>query len=156
MNMPQPSDAHRRLTKLAGRWSGEEKMFPSDWDPQGGIAQARTEARVALGEFAVLVDYEQERDGEVVYSGHGVWTVEAHHEEGECVLYWFDSIGTGLETFRGGWDGDVLTVQSRNPMGHARLSHDLSAPGTLRTRMETSQDGEQWSSMFEGTYHRDE
>jgi hypothetical protein len=38
MEMPKPSDGHRRLERLAGRWEGEEKMEPSPWDPQGGTA----------------------------------------------------------------------------------------------------------------------
>ncbi len=154
--MPQPTDAHRSLARLAGQWSGEEQMFPSEWDPQGGVANGRNTARVALGEFAVVTDYEQERDGETVFSGHGVWTVDPNDQENECVLYWFDSIGMGLEVFRGGWDGDVLTVRSRNPMGHARLTSDLSEPGLVRTLMETSPDGEQWKPMFEGRYRRDD
>lgn len=62
MDMPQPTDAHRKLARLAGEWTGEEKVFPSEWDPEGGVALGRTSARVALGEFAVVTDYEQERD----------------------------------------------------------------------------------------------
>jgi len=154
MDMPQPTDAHKKLARLAGRWSGEETMFPSQWDPKGGTATGRTNARVALGDFAVLSDYEQERDGQVVFSGHAIWTVDPHDKEHACVLYWFDSIGMGLETFRGSWKGDVLTVRSRNPMGHARLTYDASNPKVMKSRMETSQDGESWSPMFEGTYHR--
>ncbi len=156
MDMPQPSDAHRRLARLAGQWAGEEKMFPSEWDPKGGVAVGRTSARVALGEFAVVSDYEQERDGRTTFIGHGVWTVDPSDQENECVLYWFDSIGMGLEAFRGGWEGDILTVQSRNAMGHARLTYDLSESGLIRTRMETSQDGDGWETMFEGEYRRED
>ncbi len=152
MEMPQPTDAHVSLGRLAGQWSGEEQMFPSEWDPKGGVAKGSNSARVTLGGFAVVTDYEQERDGQTTFSGHGVWTVDPNDQEKECVLYWFDSIGMGLEVFRGGWDGDVLTVQSRNSMGHARLTHDLSERGVIRTRMETSTDGERWTPMFEGRY----
>lgn len=154
MEMPKPSEAHRKLARLAGSWSGEEELFPSDWDPKGGTAHGRTKARVALGDFAVVSDYEQRRDGQVVFTGHGVWTVDPHDEGHECVLYWFDSIGMGLEIFRGGWNGDVLTVASRSPMGHARLTYDLSEDGVLRNRMEMSADGEHWKPMFAGVYRR--
>lgn len=156
MEMPQPTDAHRNLTRLAGKWSGEEKMFPSQWDPEGGVAVGRTSARVALGEFAVVTDYEQERDGQTTFSGHGVWTVDPRDRENECVLYWFDSIGMGLEAYRGGWDGDVLTVRSHTPMGQARLTYDLSEPRSIRARMENSSDGENWNLMFEATYRRED
>lgn len=153
MEMPRPGELHRTLARLAGEWSGDETMFPSPWDPAGGTADGHTTAREALGGFAVISDYEQRRDGEVSFSGHGVWTVDA--ESQEVVLHWFDSLGMGLEIFRGGWEGDVLTVRSRNPMGHARLTYDLSEEGVVRNRMETSADGESWAPMFEGVYRRD-
>jgi hypothetical protein len=156
MDMPQPTDAHRSLARLAGQWAGEEKMFPSDWDPQGGVAIGRTTARVALAEFAVVADYEQQRDGQTTFTGHGVWTVDPRDQENDCALYWFDSIGMGLEIFRGGWDGEVLTVRSRNPMGHARLTYDFSESGVIRSRMEMSPDGEQWKPLFEGEYRRED
>ena len=152
MEMPRPGEAHRKLERLVGVWSGEETMFPSEWDPAGGTAEATSRARRALDGFAVLVDYEQRRAGQVTFSGHGVWTADA--KSGEVVLYWFDSLGLGLETFRGGWEGDVLAVRSRNPMGHARLVYDLAEPGRMLNRMETSRDGEEWKPMFEGVYRR--
>ncbi len=152
MDMPKPGEAHQKLARLAGRWLGEETMFPSPWDPEGGTAQATTEARVALGGFGVVSDYEQRRGGQVTYSGHGVWMIDT--QESGCLLHWFDSLGMGLEVFRGDWDGDVLKVQSRNPMGHARLTYDLSEVDALKVSMETSEDGETWRPMFRGAYTR--
>jgi len=152
MEMPKPGIAHERLARLAGTWHGEEKMFPSPWDPEGGTAQATTHARVGLGGFAVITDYEQQRGGRVTFSGHGVWTVDA--EDRSCALHWFDCMGMGSEVFRGDWTGDVLTVRSRNAMGHARLTYDVSREKSLRVRMETSGDGKAWQPMFEGAYTR--
>lgn len=152
MDMPRPTEAHRRLARLAGEWEGEEALFPSSWLPAGGTAVGRTSARVALGELAVISDYEQERDGSVVFSGHGVWTVDERTDE--TVLHWLDSLGLGMETFRGTWEGRVLAVRSRNPMGYSRLRYDLSTPEALKVRMETSEDGREWSPVFEGTYRR--
>ncbi|MEZ5330815.1 MAG: DUF1579 family protein [Thermoanaerobaculia bacterium] len=154
MDTPRPTEAHRALTRLAGEWSGEETLFPSPWMPEGGSARARISARVALDGFAVISDYEQEVDGAVTYAGHGIWTVEQRTDE--CVLHWLDSLGMGLETFRGMWDGDVVSVVSRNPMGYARLTYDLSTDDALRVRMESSEDAREWSPMFEGTYRRHE
>ena len=152
MGRPQPTDAHQRLARLAGDWAGVEKMLPSEWAPEGYEAPARRTARVALGGFAVVVDYEQEKEGRVVFSGHGMWALEP--ETREVVLHWLDSTGTGLETFRGGWDGDVLTLESRSPTGRFRLTYDLSAPDTMRTRMESSKDGGPWTPLMEGAYRR--
>jgi len=80
MEMPQPTAAHHRLEKLVGRWSGEERIHPSPFDPAGGIAVARAENRLALDGFAVVQDYEQERNGKISFRGHGVLRWEAHQQ----------------------------------------------------------------------------
>ena len=73
MEMPKPAPGHLKLERMAGSWEGEEKMPPSQWDPKGGVATGRSKSRVALSGFALITDYEQERDGIVTFSGHGVW-----------------------------------------------------------------------------------
>ncbi|MGE3171637.1 MAG: DUF1579 family protein [Planctomycetota bacterium] len=152
MDMPEPTAEHKRLEKLAGIWRGTETMHPSQWDPKGSTAEAESRCRVAVGGFHVVVDYEQKRDGVVCFEGHGVYCWDA--EKGEVVLEWFDSIGTGREQFRGGWKGDVLTLQSHGPMGHMRLTYDHSKPGQLGSAMDMSPDGKAWSRMFDGVYRR--
>ena len=62
MEMPRPSDGHRKLEKIANQWEGDETMHPSPWDPQGGKATGRIKSRVALNGFALIYDYEQERE----------------------------------------------------------------------------------------------
>lgn len=152
MEMPKPSADHRRLEILAGTWTGKETMHPSPWDPNGGEAEGTTRGRVALEGFAVVVDYEQSRGGARTFEGHGVYTWDARAKE--VVLHWFDSMGQGVEEFRGGWEGDRLQLTSRNAMGFARLSYDFSESGVIGSRMEMSQDGESWSSLFDGSYAR--
>ena len=29
--MPKPTGHHQKLKKLAGQWTGVEKMYPSEW-----------------------------------------------------------------------------------------------------------------------------
>jgi|GEM_PF-3960233 len=77
MQMPKPTDAHRKLEKLAGSWHGEEQISPSPLDPVGGKAFGRLTNRLALDGFVVLQDYEQERDGVVNFRGHGVFGWDA-------------------------------------------------------------------------------
>jgi hypothetical protein len=91
MEMPTPTEAHRRLEKLVGRWSGEEKMTPMPFDPEGGVAIGRVDNRVALDGFAVVQDYEQERGGAITYRALGVYRWDA--DKDEYVLYWYDSMG---------------------------------------------------------------
>ena len=70
------------------------------------------------------------------------------------VLHWFDSLGHGAEEFRGTWQGDVLTLTSKSPMGHARLTYDVSKAGVMNGSMEMSPDGKTWSKLFDGRYAR--
>lgn len=151
MEMPRPTEAHKKLEMMAGRWTGKETMHPSQWDPKGGTATGRNEYRLALGGFALLLDYEQERDGRVTFEGHGVMTYDTGQN---CyVLHWFDSIGSPPEVFTGNFEGDVLTLGHGGPM-HARMTYDYSRPGILSGRMDMSQDGREWKCMFECDYER--
>lgn len=152
MEMPKPTAEHRRLEKLAGIWQGTETMPPSQWDPKGGKADGTTRARVALGGFAVISDYEQMRDGKRTFEGHGVATWDA--KANQVVMHWFDVMNQGVEEFRGTWKGEVLTLMSKSPMGHARLTYDFAKAGVLKSSMEMSQDGKTWAKMFDGSYSR--
>jgi hypothetical protein len=153
MDMPKPTDAHRRLERLTGTWRGTETMHPSEWNPDGSTAQGLTTSRTAIGGFGVVTDYEQMIGGQATFSGHGIYTVDPGN--GDVVLYWFDSIGMGCEEFRGGWTGDTLTLVSRSPtMGHMRMTWDFQGDGTLHSSMESSRDGAVWTRMFDGVYSR--
>ena len=151
--MPKLTADHKRLEKLAGIWKGTEKMHPSQWDPKGGTGEATTKSRVANGGFAVVGDYEQRMGGQVTFEGHAVymWDVQAK----EVVLHWFDSMGIGVDVFRGKWNGDKLELASKNVMGQWRMTTDLSKPGAMTTRMEMSDDGETWKPMMDGCYRRE-
>lgn len=152
MEMPKPSAGHQKLEKLAGRWEGEETMYPSQWDPKGGTATGRTTSRMALDGFALIGEYEQERNGIITFSGHSVFTFDAH--ENLYSLHWFDCLGTPPELFTGRFDGDVLTVSHGGPGMHARLTYDISDAQHLASKMEMSEDGNNWKTLFDGRYHR--
>jgi uncharacterized protein DUF1579 len=152
MEMPKPTAGHKRLEALAGNWTGEEKMFPSPWEPKGGVATATIEARVACDGFWVVEDYTQRRGQVVTFRGHGVIGYEPKTDE--VVLHWFDSMGMGADLFRGKFEGQSLTLTCKNPMGTHRLTYDLREPGTIRSKMESAQDGKTWAPMFEGVYHK--
>lgn len=151
--MPKPTIHHEKLRQLEGRWRGIETMHPSEWDPEGGTATGRNDMRLALDGFALITDYEQERDGVVTFRGHGVMTWDG--EESCYVLHWFDSMGSRPEVFRGTFEGDVLTVAHGGPGMHVRLIYDLSVDGTLRSGMEMSPDGQDWSAVFACDYERE-
>ncbi|MFQ5690397.1 MAG: DUF1579 family protein [Gemmatimonadota bacterium] len=150
--MSKPTEAHRRLEKLAGVWVGEENMAPSPWSPEGHTATGRSEVRVALDGLAAIADYRQEREGSVTFRGHGVYTYDP--AEDQYLLHWFDCMSPGPEVFRGGFEDGVLTLTSHGPQGHARLTADYSVEGRMANRMELSPDGESWTTVFDGRYDR--
>lgn len=73
MGMPKVRDQQSRLNELfSGTWRGEEKLYPSDWAPKGGSAFGTWIVDASLDGFNTVADYLEERDGKIVYRGHGV------------------------------------------------------------------------------------
>lgn len=153
MSMPQPTDAHRKFAKLAGTWRGQEKLHPSPWDPQGGMAEARVVNRIALDGFILVQDWEQARGGAVTFRGFGVLTYDAG--QGCYVMHWWDSMGMPPNVFRGSFDGNVLSLANQTPQGHSRAVWDFGTPGRYTFRMDMSQDGEDWAMFMEGSYAKE-
>jgi hypothetical protein len=147
MEMPTPTAEHRKLEEIAGQWEGEETMHPSPWDPKGGKAIGRIKSRIALGGFALINDYEQERDGKITFTGHGVFTYDTR--EKLYTLTWFDCMGVAPEVFKGQFEGTILRLSHGGPGMHARITYDLSEPNHLLTSMEMAQDGVNWARLFD-------
>jgi hypothetical protein len=152
MKMPEPGPGHAKFEQLAGSWAGEERMHPSQWDPKGGVATGRSNSRIALGGFALIADYEQERGGAVTFTGHSVMTFDPESET--YSLHWFDCMGSPPEVFRGKFIGGLLTVAHGGPGMHARFTYDVGDPREMVSRMEMSQDGEKWNTLFDARYRR--
>ena len=152
MNMPKPGDAHLKLEKFVGQWTGLETIHASPFDPQGGPALGKVQNRLALDGFAVVQDYEQSRHGKVSFRGHAVFRYDTGEE---CYhLHWFDSMGSPPSLFKGALEGDVFTFTSASPQGHMRAVFDFSKPKTYAYKMNVSPDGRQWFPFMEGTYTR--
>lgn len=152
MEMPQLTDGHRKLERIAGTWVGEEHMEPSQWCPTATTAQGKSVCTVILNGFAVTTDYEQTNEGQQTFSGHGVYTYNPKADTYQ--LHWFDSMGTECEVFTGTFDGDKLVMTSEGPMGQLRMTAEYSG-GSLASKMEMSQDGENWALLFHGTYTKE-
>ncbi len=144
---------HKRLEQMVGRWVGEEEMPPGQWAPDGFVAKGVSECRLALNGLAAIVDDEQSKEDHVSFAGHAVYTYDA--AEGCYLLHWFDSMGKGVELFRGNFEGEVLTMESEGAVGRMRSTYDYSKPGELSSKMEMSQDGTGWAVLFEGHYRRE-
>ena len=153
MEMPKPTDAHRKLEKLVGNWSGAEQIFPSMWDPKGGTAVGRVQNRLALDGFIVVQDAEQERNGRIGFRGHGVFSWDATDK---CyVLHWWDSMGMPPNVFRGNFDGEVLSLTCNDSHGYSRAVWEFQPDSRLNFRLQMSQDANQWQDFIAGNYERE-
>jgi uncharacterized protein YodC (DUF2158 family) len=107
---------------------------------------------MTLNGFALVSDYEQERDGVITFSGHGVFTFDPKREV--YALHWFDCLGSPPEVFEGSFEGDVLRLAHGGPGMHVRMIYDLTDPRSLASKMEMSADGSAWNTVFDGRYQR--
>jgi hypothetical protein len=153
MGMPTATEHHKKLEALAGNWVGEEKMFPSPWDPKGGMAVGKINARIDIDGFYLISDYTQERGGQITFRGHGVY---GYNPETKLYsMWWFDSMGGGFgEVPTGAWEGNKLAFSHVTPMGRNRYTYIVEKDGRHTFTMETSQDGTQWNMLMEGRYTR--
>ena len=153
MEMPKLTPAHYKLERMVGEWLGREHIRLSPFDPNGGDAVGRVSNRRALDGFAVVQDYQQERQGTVSLRGHAVIRWDAGEQ---CyIMYWFDSVGMPPNEFRGDFAGDVLVLTNQAPQGQTRATFDYSDPDLYQYRMDVSPDGNQWFPFMTGEYVRD-
>lgn len=150
--MPRPSDAHIRLQALQGDWIGTEIHHPSPWSPAPHQSIGRFRMRMIVDGFFLANDYEEERDGAVVFRGHGLYGWDARR--GCYTMYWVDSMGSVPADTTGGFEGDRLVFTNRSDHGHGRYTYTLRGPDALAFALESSRDGEQWTLLINGEYQR--
>lgn len=153
MEMPKPGPEHEELKRMVGSWSGPETLHPSPWNPKGGTAVGRIDARLALDGFAVVSDYEQEVEGRVVFRGHGIYTWDPRRKL--YVMTWFDSMAPGTPGIAYGiLHGTTLTFQNQSEQGHGRYVYDFDSADSHRFRIESSSDGETWATFMDARFDR--
>ncbi len=153
MHMQKPTKFHKKLEALVGQWSGDEVMYPSPMNPEGSMTTGTYTSRWVTDGFAVVQEYEQRTDGELTFSGHGIFTYDPSEK---CYLwYWFDSMGSVPHTgTKGQWSGNKVVWLSQSPMGHARYTHAFARSGACAFTIEYSEDGKKWGLMMEGHYSK--
>ncbi|MHC5012027.1 MAG: DUF1579 family protein [Planctomycetota bacterium] len=155
MDMPQITDAHRRLEALAGSWAGEETLEPSPWAPEGSNLYGRLDARIDLDGFFLITNYvgEKPETGEVVYRGHGVYGWDQKKQR--YTMNWYDSMGGEYETpTLGTWEGDTLRFVQQGPKGQSRFTYVMQGADAYRFSIENSTDGERWQLFMAAVYRR--
>jgi len=152
MEMPKPGPDHARLARFVGAWSGDEQLSPSPWGA-GGVAIGRFEFRVGIDGMVLLQDYEEEKEGQVAFRGHGVFIVDPVSHD--IAWWWFDSFGFAPDPpARGHWDGDTLRMEKHTPRGAARYTFVLDGDA-LRFRIENRFAGQDdYVEFMRGDYRR--
>lgn len=151
-HMPTPTDHHRKLHRLVGDWVGRETLHPSPWSPESRTATGRFAMRLAIDGMFLLNDYEEERDGQIVFRGHGVYGWDPRRER--FTMHWFDSMGGSPNETTGTWIDDQLVFSNRGEQGHARYVYTLRDADHLTFAIETSRDGQHWLPMMDGEFTR--
>jgi hypothetical protein len=151
MAPPSPGPSHNQLARLAGHWSGTERMPPSQWVSREVVAAADVRASVVAGGFVLSWRYAQYQGNREVYSGQGVLWIDP--ETDGVALDWWDSMGGAHQRFTGEWEGDTLTLRSETPRGHSRATWTLDGDRLTRV-LEVSPEGATWAVGMTGTYTR--
>lgn len=149
MEMPRPGPDQEKLKVFVGEWRGREKMYPTQWTPEGGMRDAKISNRLALDGFAVVQDYVQSENGAPQFQGHAV--IMKNPQADGYQMHWFDCFSPSL--FEGTFDGEKAVFVHKSPMGDNRAVFDFGRPGAYTFRMEVSQDGgKTWAPMMDGEY----
>jgi uncharacterized protein DUF1579 len=157
MEIPKPGESHRKLEKLAGRWTGDEKLKAAGpWKPSGENATGTFDFREAADGFFLLADYDEEIEGgKPGIRGHGVlgWDPKAK----AYTLHWFDNAGTPpAKPGIGQWQGDALTFEHDMGDHKGRTIFELDGEDALNFRVEMSEDGKKWDRAVDGRYKRED
>lgn len=153
MEMPTVGAEIRALTSLfQGTWRGPEKLLPSPWDPEGGLAYGTWIVYPSLDGFYLMVEYTEEREGRVLYRGHAVHGWDA--TDGCFFEYWFDNIGvTPRSPNRATLEGNVYSYVSSGPSGESRFTYRFDGAQLSFTIEARAEDGS-WRTNHDGTYTR--
>jgi len=106
MEQPKPTEQHRRLEKLTGKWIGEEKIQGSP-HTSATNATGSFDIRTDLNGLFALIDYVEKSGAQTLLAGHGVigWDPKQKH----YTLHWFDTFGSPPGApGTGEWENDTL------------------------------------------------
>ena len=153
MDMPKPTEQHKKYQAFIGTWAGDETLHPMPWEPKMVKVTSKTVNRLELDGFFLVIDHEQTRDGKIGYRGHGVYGFDPFQQK--FTMHWFDVMGfdPGPPAL-GTWEGKTLCFQHSHQKGHGRYTYNFERDGLYTLKIEMSQDGKSWIPFLSGTYKR--
>ena len=83
---------------------------------------------------------------------HGIFTYESASQQ--YVLYWVDTMGMPMLTYRGSLENGILTRATPLPNGSVKATRDLRTSDTYTFKMEVPPDGANWKTMLESAYRK--
>lgn len=155
MEMPKPTDHHKKLEALGGKWRGKEKIHPTPWDQVGGDAEGEATAKMALDGFCLIMDYTQRRAGKSSYLGHGVYGWD--NKTSKYTMYWFDTVCGSpiMEPCLGTWEGNTLSFLNKGENGWGRYTYQFESATKYRFTIEMSQDQKTWTPFITSEFLRE-
>jgi uncharacterized protein DUF1579 len=148
MEKPSPTEQHKKLEKLTGKWIGEETIQGSPHTTEK-TATGTFDFRVDLGGLFVMTDYVEKASGKTLLAGHGVIGWDAKKQT--YTLHWFDTFGSPPGApGTGQWQGDTLRFHQE---GSGDTVFEL-ADGGLIFRIEMDVDGKGPKPVIVGMYRR--
>jgi len=148
MEQPKPTEQHKKLEKLTGKWTGEEKIQGSPHTNETR-ASGTFDIHTDLNGLFALIDYVEKSGDQTLLAGHGVigWDAKQKH----YTLHWFDTFGTPPGApGTGQWTNDELKFHQEGS-GNTILQ---LADGGLIFKIEMDVDGKGFKPIIVGKYRR--
>ena len=148
MNIPQVREQHQKLHKLAGKWVGEDILYPTPWNPQRSTATTTVTLEVNLDGFFVIGGDVQEQNGKTVFLAHKVYGFD--DATNTYTFHFFDSLGANPTVpARGTWEGDTLVLNQETPRGDVQYVYVFESDNRYRFHMDLN-----GQRFIEGIYNR--
>ena len=150
MEQPKPTEQHKKLEKLVGKWTGEEKIAGSPHTTEK-TATGTFDFQMDLGGLFAIADYVEKSGAKTLMAGHGVIGWDAKKKN--YTLHWFDTFGSPPGApGTGQWQGDALKFHQE---GSGNTIFEL-ADGGLVFKIEMDADGIGMKPIIVGKYRRAE
>jgi hypothetical protein len=148
MEQPKPTEQHKTLERLAGKWVGEERIAGSPHTTETK-ANGTFDFRMSLGDLFAIVDYVEKSGATTLMAGHGVIGWDARKKS--YTLHWFDTFGSPPGApGTGQWQGDALKFHQE---GSGNTIFELAGDGLI-FKIEMDVNGKGMKPIIEGKYRR--